>query len=56
MIDLLTATTQLDSAERAFALAQYTQLVARAQLKAAAGVLSPQDIDSMNTLLTGPER
>ncbi len=56
MIDLLTATTQMASAERTFALARYTQLVARVQLKAAAGVLSPQDIESINTLLTGPER
>lgn len=56
MIDLLTSTTQLASVQRTFSLALYTQLVARVQLKAAAGVLSGQDIDSINALLTGPDR
>ncbi len=56
MIDLLTAASQLAAVQRTFSLALYTQLVARAQLKAAAGVLSAQDIESINTLLTGPER
>lgn len=51
IIDLLTATTQLAAAQRNYYLALYTQLVARTQLKAAAGVLTPQDIDAINALL-----
>ena len=52
IIDLLTATTNLAAAQRNYYLALYTQLVARTQLKAAAGVLTPQDIESINTLLS----
>jgi outer membrane protein len=52
IIDLLTAITQLASAQRAYYLALYTQLVARVQLKAAAGVLSGQDILAINTILS----
>ncbi|HUY82021.1 MAG TPA: TolC family outer membrane protein [Acidobacteriaceae bacterium] len=52
IIDLLTATTQLASVQRTYYLALYTQLVARVQLKAAAGVLSATDIQSINTLLS----
>ncbi len=52
IIDLLTATTQLASARRTYYLALYTQLVARVQLKAAAGVLSTQDVQAINTLLS----
>lgn len=52
IIDLLTATTQLASARRTYYLALYTQLVARVQLKAAAGILSAQDIRAINTLLS----
>jgi outer membrane protein len=52
IIDLLTATTQLASARRTYYLALYTQLVARVQLKAAAGILSVQDIQAINTLLS----
>jgi outer membrane protein len=52
IIDLLTATTQLASAQRTYYLALYTQLVARVQLKAAAGVLSVKDIQAINTLLS----
>lgn len=51
IIDLLTATTQLASAQRTYYLALYTQLLARVQLKAAAGVLSAQDLQAINTLL-----
>jgi outer membrane protein len=51
IIDLLTATTNYASAQRNYYLALYTQLVARTQLKAAAGVLTPADIDAINTLL-----
>jgi outer membrane protein len=52
IIDLLSATTQLTSVRRTYYLALYTQLVARVRLKAAAGVLSVEDIRAMNTLLS----
>ncbi len=51
IIDLLTATTSYAAAQRNYYLALYTQLVARTQLKAAAGVLTPLDIEAINTLL-----
>lgn len=51
IIDLLTATTHYADAQRNYYLALYTQLVARTQLKAAAGVLTPMDIQAINTLL-----
>ncbi len=51
IIDLLTATTNYAAAQRNYYLALYTQLVARTQLKAAAGVLTPADIEAINTLL-----
>ncbi len=51
IIDLLTATTNYSAAQRNYYLALYTQLVARTQLKAAAGVLTPADIEAINTLL-----
>ncbi len=53
IIDLLTATTNYAAAQRAYYLALYTQLVARTQLKAAAGVLTPLDIENINSLLNG---
>lgn len=53
IIDLLTATTNYASAQRNYYLALYTQLVARTQLKAAAGVLTPLDIENINSLLDG---
>ncbi len=53
IIDLLTATTSYAAAERNYSLALYTQLVARTQLKAAAGVLTPLDIEVINNLLHG---
>lgn len=53
IIDLLTATTNYATAERNYYLALYTQLVARTQLKAAAGVLTPLDIENINSLLDG---
>ncbi len=53
IIDLLTAATNYALAQRSYYLALYTQLVARAQLKAAAGVLTPQDIAALNALLDG---
>ncbi len=51
IIDLLTATTNYAAAQRNYYLSLYTQLVARTQLKAAAGVLTPADIEAINTLL-----
>lgn len=53
IIDLLTATTNYAAAQRTYYLALYTQLVARTQLKAAAGVLTPLDIEDINSLLDG---
>jgi len=53
IIDLLTATTNYAAAQRNYYLALYTQLVARTQLKAAAGVLTPMDIQAINDLLGG---
>lgn len=51
IIDLLTATTNYAEAQRNYYLALYTQLVDRAQLKAAAGILTPADIHAINILL-----
>ncbi len=51
IIDLLTATTNYAAAQRNYYLALYRQLVARTQLKAAAGVLTPRDIEAINALL-----
>jgi outer membrane protein len=57
IIDLLMATTNYVAAQRNYYLALYTQLVARTQLKAAAGVLTPADIEAINTLLdSSPSR
>ena len=53
IIDLLTATANYAAVQRNYYLALYTQLVARTQLKAAAGVLSPMDIENINSLLNG---
>lgn len=53
IIDLLTATTNYAAAQRNYYLALYTQLVARTQLKAAAGVLTPLDVENINSLLDG---
>ena len=53
IIDLLTATTNYAAAQRNYYLALYSQLVARTQLKAAAGVLTPLDIEAINNLLHG---
>jgi outer membrane protein len=53
IIDLLTAATDYAAAQRNYYLALYTQLVARTQLKAAAGVLTPMDIENINSLLNG---
>jgi outer membrane protein len=52
IIDLLTATTNYAAAQRNYYLALYTQLVARTQLKGAAGILTPLDIQAINDLLS----
>ena len=52
IIDLLTATTNYAAAQRNYYLALYAQLVARTQLKVAAGVLTPLDIEAINALLS----
>jgi HlyD family secretion protein len=46
----MTATASYASAQRNYYLALYTQLVARTQLKAAAGVLTPLDIEATEYL------
>lgn len=51
IIDLLTSTTNYATAQRNYYLALYTQVVTRTQLKAAVGVLTPQDIAAINSLL-----
>ncbi|MFZ0429937.1 MAG: TolC family outer membrane protein [Acidobacteriota bacterium] len=51
IIDLLTSTSNYAAAQRNYYLALYTHLVARIELKAAAGVLAPSDIESVNALL-----
>ena len=51
IVDLLTAATNYAAAQRNYYLAIYTQVVARTQLKAAAGVLTPLDIEAINKLL-----
>ncbi len=51
IIDLLISTSNYAAAQRNYYLALYTHLVARIQLKAAAGVLTPSDIESINALL-----
>jgi outer membrane protein len=51
IVDLLTTTTNYGAARRDYDLALYTNLVARIQLKAAAGVLTPLDIESINSML-----
>lgn len=51
IIDLLTSTSNYAVAQRNYYLALYTHLVARVELKAAAGVLTASDIESINALL-----
>jgi outer membrane protein len=52
IIDLLTTIQSFDSAQRNYYLALYDQVVARVQLKAAAGVVSVKDIEALNELLS----
>ena len=51
IIDLLTTIQNYDSAQRSYYLALYNQVVARVQLKAAAGVVSVKDLEAVNGLL-----
>ena len=52
IIDLLISIQDYNGAQRNYYLALYTQVVARVQLKAAAGVVSIKDLESINALLT----
>lgn len=54
-IDVLNAQQQLYSTRRDLARARYDALVNGLRLKAAAGVLQEQDLDSINALLEAPE-
>jgi outer membrane protein len=51
IVDLLAAIQALEDAERSFYQARYTQVTARARLKAAAGVISVKDVAAVNDLL-----
>jgi outer membrane protein len=51
IIDLLTTIQIYNSNQRNYYLALYTQVVARVQLKAAAGVVSGKDLEAINGLL-----
>ncbi|MHB1515018.1 MAG: hypothetical protein ACYCVY_04795 [Acidiferrobacteraceae bacterium] len=51
MVDVLTAATDVAQAQRDYCRALYDQIVARVQLKAAAGVLTGTDVIAFNALL-----
>lgn len=51
IVEVLTAQTNLLSAERDYQQAQYGYLVSTLALKQAAGTLSPQDLQAVNSLL-----
>ncbi|MHB1706409.1 MAG: TolC family protein, partial [Acidithiobacillus sp.] len=51
IIDLLNTATDYIRAEQDYNVALYRQVVARVQLKAAAGVLTAADLESINALL-----
>jgi outer membrane protein len=51
IIDLLITIQNYDSTQRTYYLALYNQVVARVQLKTAAGVVSIKDIEALNALL-----
>lgn len=51
IVDLLTTATDYLRAEEDYNVALYDQVVSRVQLKAAAGLLTPADITSINALL-----
>ena len=52
IIDLLNTATDYIRAEQDYNVALYNQVVARVQLKAAAGVLTAADLESINALLS----
>ncbi len=51
IVDVLTAATDIAQAQRDYCRALYDQIVARVQLKAAAGVLTGTNIIAVNALL-----
>ena len=51
IIDLLDSVQNLASARRNYTLTLYTQVLARAELKASAGVITVKDVEAVNTLL-----
>jgi outer membrane protein len=55
MIDVLNTATDYIRAEQDYNVARYSQVLARVQLKAAAGVLAEQDLLAINALLA-PEK
>jgi outer membrane protein len=52
MVDVLDSEQRHAAAESDYTLALYNQVLARMQLKASAGVLSEQDVNAINDLLT----
>lgn len=52
IIDVLNTATDYATAQRNYFLALYNQVLARVELKAAAGVLGPLDVEAVNGLLT----
>ena len=50
-IDVLNAQSQLFQTKRDLALARYNVLVGNLKLRQAAGVLTPQDLQTVNALL-----
>ncbi len=49
--DVLTAASEAAQAQRDYERALYAQIIARARLKAAAGILAPEDVAAINDLL-----
>jgi len=52
LVDVLTVATQYAAAERSYEAALYNQVLARVALKAAVGILKPEDVLAVNALLT----
>ncbi|MHB8348069.1 MAG: TolC family outer membrane protein [Acidiferrobacterales bacterium] len=51
ILDVLTAASEAAQAQRDYERALYDQIIARVQLKAAAGILGPADVVAVNALL-----
>jgi outer membrane protein len=51
VVDLLKVVNDYEAAQRNYTLARYHQILARVRLKAAAGVLSEEDVKALNALL-----